>query len=82
MKEFQVPEIDGRIAVSVEFAFAHPEYTYFAYNAEDAEDGLDPWRTIDCDLDKSNNRIEYILFDKYVQRGHIVYMQPPQEQDK
>ena len=79
MSEYEVPEKNGWIAVSVEFAYEHPEYDYHRFNAELDECGLDPWRYIDCDLDKPTDCTGYLLFGKKVQRGHIVYMQPPQQ---
>ena len=72
-----VNEIDGRIPVSVEFAFENPQFTYWRFDKESREFGLECWRHIDCDLDKLTHEIGYILFGKKVQRGHIVYMQPP-----
>ncbi len=74
---WHVPEIDGRIAVSVEFAFLHPEFVYWDYNAEAAGLGLDPWRLIDSDIEMLVNRPGYILLDRRVARGYIVYMQVP-----
>ena len=75
--QFEVPERGGRIAVSVELAYQHPEFDYWTYCEESAEMGLDPWRYIDCDLDKLTDSPKYLLFGREVFRGHLVYMQLP-----
>ena len=77
MNDLSVPEIDGKIAVSVEFAFRNPQFTYFTYDKEAAEYDLDPWRIVDCDLDKLTKEVGYVLFGNKVRRGFIIYMQPP-----
>ena len=74
---YQVNEMDGRIPVSVEFAFENPQFTYWKYDSEAADFGLECWGLIDCDLDRLTSDAGYMLFGKEVHRGHTVYMQPP-----